>query len=795
MARSHAPIRGAMPSEQSPARYRWRRVVAACGVLTSFVALAAIGHDGQPGIVSLWLLCAGLGLAGLSLHTMRKERRAGELLDRRRAERDQAESHRRAAEARSLELAETSPDIVVAHGPDGRMTSVSPACREVLGYEPEELVGRHGDDFVLAEDLPVLLAMRNRAREADDVSATFRLVRRDGRAIWVEAKLRIVRQAGSDRVAETHAIIRDVHERVEAQRALAEAEERFRTAFEEGAAGMAIIDPDGRMLRANRALCAITGHHPAALEGRSMPSLLHPEDRAQHDEERERMLSGQIATARGERRYLHDDGHVVWVSVSTTLVRDAGGAPLHFLTQVQDVTERRRYEAELRHMADHDALTGLLNRRSFERELERHVDHVARYGPRGAAILIDVDLFKNVNDTLGHSAGDQLIGKVADALRDQLRDGEVIARLGGDEFAVLVPDGTPQDAEATATELLEAIRGVRISSHSGRLRNVSASIGVAPFDSRRLTGEDVLVNADLAMYEAKEAGRDRVACHAGAKDTGRPATRLSWTDVIRDALDEERLVLQAQPIMDLGSGDILQYEMLLRMRDPLGELISPAAFLPVAERYDLIGAIDKWVVQRAIQMLGEELARKNRLVFEVNISGRSTGDPELLELIEAELEINGVEPEQVIFEITETTAVGNIPRAQEFAAHLNELGCRFALDDFGAAFASFYYLKHLPFDYLKIDGEFVRTCLDDRTDQLVIQAVVDIARGLGKRTVAEMVGDQRTLDLLATLGVDHAQGYHIGKPAPLALWLVEAKRKRDRAAKGKPSLTAVPGTA
>jgi EAL domain-containing protein (putative c-di-GMP-specific phosphodiesterase class I) len=219
------------------------------------------------------------------------------------------------------------------------------------------------------------------------------------------------------------------------------------------------------------------------------------------------------------------------------------------------------------------------------------------------------------------------------------------------------------------------------------------------------------------------------------------------------------------------------------MRDPLGELISPASFLPVAERYDLIGAIDKWVVKRAIQMLGEELTRKNRLVFEVNISGRSTGDPELLELIESELAASDVEADQIIFEITETTAVGNIPRAQEFAAHLNALGCRFALDDFGAAFASFYYLKHLPFDFLKIDGEFVRSCMDNRTDQLVIQAVVDIARGLGKRTVAEMVGDQATMDMLAEMGVDHAQGYHIGKPAPLAKWLVEEKRKRERAAR------------
>jgi diguanylate cyclase (GGDEF)-like protein/PAS domain S-box-containing protein len=759
-------------------------VVAACGVVTSLVALGAIGHEGQPGLVSLWLLCAGLALAALSLHAMRRERAALELLERRSDERDRAEQGRRAAEARSHELAATSPDIVATHGPDGALTSVSPACRDVLGFEPAELVGRMPEDLVHAEDLPVVAAMRNGACERDDVSATFRLLRRDGRSLWVEAKVRVIRDPATGRPQETHAIIRDVNDRLQAQRALAEAEERFRTAFEEGAVGMAIVSCGGELLRVNRALCAVTGHHPSALEGRSMASLLHPDDRAQHADETQRMLAGQIATARGERRYLHDDGRVVWVAVSTTLVRDTAGKPLHFLVQAQDVTERRRYEAELRHMADHDALTGLLNRRAFERELERHVDHVARYGPRGAAVLVDIDRFKDVNDTLGHGAGDQLIGKVADALREHMGPGAVIARLGGDEFAVLLPDGDRTDAEARAAGLLAAVRGLRMSSPSGRMRTVSASIGVAPFDSDRLTGEDVLVNADLAMYDAKDGGRDRVACHGGTQDKpSRLAARLSWTDVIRDALDEERLVLQAQPILDLATGEIGQYEMLLRMRDPLGELISPAAFLPVAERYDLIGAIDKWVVREAIRMLGAELQRKHRLVFEVNISGRSTGDPELLELIERELGAHGVAPEQVIFEITETTAVGNIPRAQEFAGRLAALGCRFALDDFGAAFASFYYLKHLPFDYLKIDGEFVRSCMNDRTDQLVIQAVVDIARGLGKRTVAEMVGDQATMDMLAAMGVDHAQGYHIGRPAPLAKWLVEEKRKRERQAR------------
>ncbi len=769
-----------MPSVGTNSSRIRSRLIAGAGVLTSLVALAAIGIDGQPGVVSLWLLFAGLALAALSVHAMRRERAAQAKLDASEAERHIAVEGRRAAEAQSLQLAETSPDIVTCHDAYGIITAVSPACRDVVGYDPDELIGRRGDDFVHAEDIPVIAALRNRAREVDDVEATFRLTRRDGTPVWVEAKLRIVRDA-TGHVLEVHAILRDVHERVETQRALAEAEERFRSAFEEGAAGMAIVSGDGRILRVNRALCTVTGHQRTDLEGRTMLSLLHPDDRELHTEECERMLAGRLATARGERRYLHDDGHVVWVSVSSTLVRDGAGAPMHFLTQVQDITARRRYEAELRHMADHDALTGLLNRRAFERELERHVEHVGRYGARGAAVLLDVDLFKNVNDTLGHSAGDQLICKVADALREQLRSGAVIARLGGDEFAVLLADGTPEESESAAADLLDAVRKVRISTPSGRLRAVSASVGVAPFDSDRLTGEDVLVNADLAMYEAKESGRDRVATHGSAQDApSRLASRLSWTDVIRDALDEERLILQAQPILDVASGEIRQYEMLLRMRDPLGELIPPAAFLPVAERYDLIGAIDKWVVRHAIEMLGEELIRGNRLVFEVNISGRSAGDPELLELIEHELRINRVEPAQVIFEITETTAVSNIPQAQEFAAHLNALGCRFALDDFGAAFASFYYLKHLPFDYLKIDGEFVRSCMNNRTDQLVIQAVVDIARGLGKRTVAEMVGDQETLDMLAAMGVDHAQGYHIGRPAPLAKWLVEEKRKKER---------------
>ena len=234
-------------------------------------------------------------------------------------------------------------------------------------------------------------------------------------------------------------------------------------------------------------------------------------------------------------------------------------------------------------------------------------------------------------------------------------------------------------------------------------------------------------------------------------------------------------MLQAQPIMNLATGDTSQFELLLRLRDPFGELIAPAAFLPAAERYDLIGAIDRWVVSRSIAMLAEENRRGRRLTFEVNISGRSTGDPELLALIEGELRSHEVDPSQVIFEITETTAVANIPRAQEFAHRLAALGCRFALDDFGAAFASFYYLKHLPFDYLKIDGEFVRGCVPTAPTSSSSRRSSTSPAAWASAPSPRWSATRRRSSLVRDLGVDYVQGFHIGRPAPLARWLVENK--------------------
>ncbi|MBJ7328741.1 MAG: EAL domain-containing protein [Solirubrobacteraceae bacterium] len=545
------------------------------------------------------------------------------------------------------------------------------------------------------------------------------------------------------------------------------AEERFSAAFAHAPIGMALVALDGEILQANAAFSSMVGAERARLAGRPLVAVFVPGERTWVSESLGMLEPGLQRVVHGERRLLHADGHVVWTEVSLTLTRDGLGEPEHLLAQFEDISERRRYEAHLRHLADHDPLTGLYNRRAFERELDRHLERVRGEGARGAAIVVDVDHFKQINDLQGHHAGDDLIRAISRGLRQRLRLGDVVARLGGDEFAVLMTEGGRPEARHLANLVLDAIREQTFVTSSGRARQVTGSAGIAFFDGNEdATGETILVDADLAMYDAKEAGRDRIAeaTPAEARHAG-TRTRLTWMDRIRDALEDERFVLYAQPIVSLESGNTEQYELLLRMRDEHGEIVPPGAFLSVAERGGLIGRIDRWVVRRAIDLLA--ISGDDGPTLEVNLSGSSIGDDVLLELIEQRLRETGVSPERLVFEITETVAVADVPRAQAFAARLNELGCRFALDDFGSGFGSFYYLKHLPFDFLKIDGEFVRDCAQDKTDRLIISAAVDIARGLGKHTIAEVIEDDGTWQALRDLGVEYGQGFFLGRPMPV----------------------------
>jgi diguanylate cyclase (GGDEF)-like protein/PAS domain S-box-containing protein len=559
----------------------------------------------------------------------------------------------------------------------------------------------------------------------------------------------------------------DVTERRRSEAALREAQERFRGAFEEAPIGMAVTTLEGRFLEVNRSLCELTGYGADQLLTLPGGGLTHPEDQRAERATRIALIDGDVATQAGERRITHALGHSLWVSVQSTIIRDGAGRPLHLLTQMQDITARRRFEEQLQHMADHDPLTGLLNRRAFGEELDRHVALGRRYGLEGALLVLDLDQFKAVNDTLGHNAGDELIASAAAQLQRSLRESDVLARLGGDEFAVLLPRGGAPEARTVAAKLLRAVRGTQILG--GRTgREITSSIGVALIDSASATADELLVNADLAMYDAKEEGRDRFSLYSD-DDQSQPRikARLTWLERIEEALDADNFVLHAQPILDIHRNVISHHELLLRMVTADGDLVPPGAFLYVAERFNLVSRIDRWVMERAVELLDRHAVEGQPLALTVNLSGKTLADDDFLPALERAIERRQAQPQRLTFELTETAAVTNIHLARRFAQRLQSLGCRFALDDFGAGFGSFFYLKHLPFDYLKIDGEFVRNCPDSRADQLIIKAVVEIAQGLGKETIAEFTEDDRTLRFLQRQGVDYAQGFHIGRPVPV----------------------------
>jgi diguanylate cyclase (GGDEF)-like protein len=383
--------------------------------------------------------------------------------------------------------------------------------------------------------------------------------------------------------------------------------------------------------------------------------------------------------------------------------------------------------------------------------------------------VVDLDHFKYVNDTLGHSIGDEMIGRVGTLLRERLRETDVVARLGGDEFAVLLPSADEEQARLVGEDLVKAVRTQSVQLSSDRQLRLTACVGVAMFGQEYDIGhEAVLVNADIAMYEAKDAGRDRcVLLDATEGPQTQMRARLTWSQRIRRALEEDGFELFQQPILDIRRGEVTHHELLVRLPGESGELIPPGTFLYIAEQFGLIQAIDRWVAGQATQLLKRLHEEGEAVTLSVNLSGASITDASLLEVVEQRIRETGVDPHSLIFEVTETAAIVNIDKARRFAERLAELGCAFALDDFGAGFGSFYYLKHLPFDYLKIDGDFIRQLPASKADQLTVKAIVQIAHGLGKRTVAEFVGDDATLTLLGRFGVDYAQGYHTGKPVPV----------------------------
>ncbi len=595
-----------------------------------------------------------------------------------------------------------------------------------------------------------------RVRSFDDVE---RVLRVRGEAVARDAGPGAVRVVGT---------VQDVTEEAAARSA------RDLLSYVVQSTGDAIITkaPDGMITSWNRGAEQLYGYSAEEAIGRAS-GMTEPEHRAgEWQKILQTVLSGQSIEG-FETERVRKDGRVIAVSLTVSPVTDANGRIVSAAIIARDTTERVRYEERLRHMADHDQLTGLFNRRRFDEQLKRELARAGRYAEQSAVLSIDIDNFKGINDSAGHAAGDAVLSHVARVLAERSRATDVVARLGGDEFAVLLSAVGVKEARTAAEHLLAEIRSFP-ALYGAKPFRITASIGVATFESDDATAGEILVNADLAMYAAKTSGRDRVVVYTPTEARkARAMAKLTWSQRIQDALEHDRFVLHLQPILELSSGQIKHGELLLRMKGDRGKLIAPGAFLPAAERFGLIHAIDRWVVQQAIQLVGESIGSVPRVG--VNLSGESiVGDPHLLGMIEQELERSSVDPAKLIFEVTETAAIANMPEATEFARGLTSLGCSLALDDFGTGFGSFYYLKHLPVSYVKLDGEFIQNLPRSEVDEHMVKAIVGVSQALGIKTVAESVADEETIGLLHKHQVDYAQGYYVGKPAPLSVALAES---------------------
>ncbi|MDH5181450.1 MAG: EAL domain-containing protein [Gammaproteobacteria bacterium] len=691
-----------------------------------------------------------------------------------------------------LLLANALPEALMLLRANGEIIAANAASGKFLGVEHNALPGRMLGDFVTTPADELSRTLRNWSRSRSAVPASLRWKNLPEKShSWrcqgfmllpatqnefAQLILRCI--PGMTPASEFLALNRELEKQQTVLRKLLQSREELEREHELAlvtlrSIGDAVITTDSKMVVdfLNPIAEMLTGWMSGEAKGRPLLEVFNIVDEitlkpAMNPVER-CLQEGRIVGLANHTVLISREGTEYSIEDSAAPIRDRRGLILGVVLVFRDVTSDRMVQRRLEYLAQHDTLTGLNNRHSFEQQLEHVVQLAKRGKQRYALFYIDLDQFKIINDTAGHAAGDGLLKEVAHLFAGRLRQGDTLARLGGDEFGVLLENVAPENLETIAQSYINCLQDFRFG-WDGADFDITPSVGVAIIDANTTSAAETLREADIACYVAKRSGRNRHHIYSHDDEAQLDTVgELSVVNELRSALTENNFKLFFQPIVELATGNIVLHEVLLRLqRNSDTSLLAPGSFIPVAERYGLMPMIDLWVVKAAVHLLQEKLQQGKRLPLTINLSGMSFGDTEILKFMREALQQEPNLAGLIMIEVTETAAVRHIDKAIEFMRELGKLGVRFALDDFGTGFSSFAYLKHLPVDYLKIDGTFVRDILVDPVDQAMVRSINHIAHSLGKLTVAEFVENEEMLQYLREIGVDMVQGYHIGRPGP-----------------------------
>jgi diguanylate cyclase (GGDEF)-like protein/PAS domain S-box-containing protein len=659
---------------------------------------------------------------------------------------------------------------------DSNKLYVSQRWKAMMGYAhlgPDDIVDWRGmvhpDDLSRVQD-----AMFKHVSGALPLfESTHRMRHCNGEYRWVisRAKGRIDKAGRLQRLI---GVELDITERKLYEEALFREKESAQITLQAIGDGVITTDADSIIDYINPVAESLTGWRLEDAMGRNVDEVF----RAFHEETCEPLenpLTGSIRRVRPIKAtrpvlMIRRDGNELYVESTAAPIRDGQGKVCGAVLVFHDVSESRELNRKLSYHASHDALTGLVNRREFESRIERCLKSARALEGSYALCHLDLDQFKMINDSCGHSAGDTLLGHVGALLKSKVRWRDTLSRLGGDEYGVLLEGASLEEALRSAEILREAVKNFRFE-WDDRVFKLSASVGVVPITADNVDVASILSAAEGACAAAKEQGRNRV--HSFAEndiELMRRRRETQWAARISQALDDGRFDLYRMPIAPLQVKEEGEhYEILVRMRDESGKIVSPEHFIAAAERYNIMPAIDRWVIENTFRWLVSEADERERLsMCAINLSGQSLGDDKFLPFVIEQFQKSGLDASKICFEITETSAVASFSQANRFIKSLKELGCKFSLDDFGTGLSSFGYLKHFPVDYLKIDGSFVRGILNDPIDREMVRSINEIGHLTGKLVIAEFAENQEIIQTLRSLGVDYAQGWGIAQPSRLS---------------------------